>query len=544
MPLTASSRSTPPASTWSLSALATAVVIVFGRVLSNKLAFDDAEILANPVLQSARTLPRALLSPWWYRQGYLYRPLSLFTLGADQLIGGHAAWLPHAINVALHAALVVMVVRLCGRFLPGMASLAAGALFALLPVHTEVVASVVGRAELLCSIALVGLMLIVTGERPPSTRTRLAVLALAVMALASKEGGVAAPVLALAAAWATPRQREHAVRWAGTALAGTVMMLCARAAALGSIGGDVAHPAFRYATAAERIALALAMLPRSAAMLLLPLPPALDYAPPLRTAEHPDILFIAFGAGLVALALLSFVRHWRSPSAATLGMVIAVTLLAPTSNLFFGSGVVLSGRTLYGPSIGSAMLSGAAIAALRHSRAGRLVPFLFGALLLVSTAVTWREIPVWRDSASVLAAVGARQPDDFRVHSFPAYSLRDAGRWSESLAHFRIAIARFSADPEMDTDAATVALRVGDSSSAEAWLRSAIAVKPRAGRARTRLATLLRAQGDREGQRALLRDGLRLEPGQPVWTEMLRAGAGAQARPHRASADPPHHAPQ
>jgi hypothetical protein len=506
-----------------LAAMALASVLAYLRAPLNCYAFDDVAILANPLLHALRTLPHTLASAWWFERGHLYRPLTLVTLGADQLAGGGAPWLPHAVNVALHAAVALLVTRLYARFLPARAALAAGLLFALLPVHAEAVASVVGRAELLCALSLVALLLLVTRDSEPTRRARLLALVLAAAALASKEGGIAAPLLAFAAAWARPSQRAHAAQWAAAALGGVAILLAARFAALGAFGGDLAHPAFRVGDAGQRILLALSMLPRSTAMLVLPVPPAIDYAPPLSAVRHPDLLLVACGVALLAGGLFALGRHVRRPSAATLGVIVVAATIAPTSNLLFASGVVLSGRTLYAPSIGAGMVTGAAIAWLLRSRVRPLVPYAVAIVLGCAAVVTWREVPVWHDSDTVLAAMTERQPDDYHVHSFPAYASRDEGRMAESLVHFRDAIARFPADPEILTDAATVALRVHDTTSADEWLRAALAANAGAARARTRLADLLRARGDRSGREALLREGLRLDPGQRVWAEMLES---------------------
>ena len=115
----------------------------------------------------------------------------------------------------------------------------------------------------------------------------------------------------------------------------------------------------------------------------------------------------------------------------------------------------------------------------------------------------------------------ARRPDNYRGHEFLAYAARDAGRFEQSIAHFGQAIALFPRDAEMLTDAATVALRLRESVRATRWLETAVRVSPRSARARTRLFALARARGDTAHAYALLRDGLRQEPGQRTWTALL-----------------------
>src|SRR5690349_2769526 len=124
-------------------------LVLHARAVLNGWAIDDAVIAAHPLLQSVRTLPAAIASPWWYPTEHLYRPLSTALIGTLLLIGHGAAWLPHLVNILLHALVAVLATRLALRWLPFGASIAAGLFFAVLPAHVEAVATLVATAELL-----------------------------------------------------------------------------------------------------------------------------------------------------------------------------------------------------------------------------------------------------------------------------------------------------------------------------------------------------------------------------------------------------------
>jgi tetratricopeptide (TPR) repeat protein len=332
----------------------------------------------------------------------------------------------HAVNVALHAIVAALVARLCLRWLPPVAAIAAAMLFALLPVHAEAVSTVVGRAELLSALGLVGLMLLVTRASAPTMPSTLGAALLSGLALAAKEGGAAAPLLALAAAHAVPHQRTHARRWAASALVGTLVLILARVLVLGTIGGDAPHPYYRGMAAGTRLGVALSLLPRTAAMLALPVAPSVEEVVP----------------------------------------AVAATCLV---------GAVMSAR----------------------------------------------ETRVWRDTPTVVATMAARHPESYRGHALLGYAARDAQRIDESLRHFRTAIALFPREPEMLTDAATVALRVRDTTTAVRWLELALEASPRSARARTRVVSILLARGDSSRARELLHEGLHHEPEQHTWVAML-----------------------
>jgi hypothetical protein len=299
-------------------------------------------------------------------------------------------------------------------------------------------------------------------------------------------------------------------------------MLVARVAVIGAIGGDVPHPFFRILTPAARFGVAVANLPRSAAMLLLPIQPAIEEVPPLASAWHPSIPLLCLGAALLLAVLALVALHVRRPGALTFGACLLTATIAPTSNLLFAEGA-LTARTLYAPSIGAALMMGGVLGwlAARGARPLLVATVAMLCIVTVSAEVDAREVRVWRDTPSVIAAMVERRPDNYRGHELLAYAVRDAGNDRGALPHFARAIELFSGDAELLTDAATVALRVRDTSTAERWLTMAVQGSPRAARARTRLYAIVRARGDTSRARRLLVDGLRMEPDQRSWAILL-----------------------
>jgi hypothetical protein len=391
-----------------------------------------------------------------------------------------------------------------------------------MPAYTEAIASVVGRAELLSALAMVLLMLLVSDEHSPTAGRRFCALLLSAAALASKEGGVVAPLLAFAVAWSRPSQRQFAARWAASAATGTLALLTARLAVLGTLGGDLPNPVFRIMAFPARLITALTMLPRTVKMLALPVPPAVDYVPNIETLNHPSPWAVLAGMSIIVAVLVVLVLYIRRPTVAGLGVWIAALTIAPTANLIFPSGVLLAGRTLYAPALGVAFLVAAAAMRLRTTRYPTVSAAAAAAVMLFAVTVSWRECTVWRSTDSAIAAMQLRHPDDYRSFLMLAYTARDHGHDRESLTQFRAAAARFPGDPEMLTDAATVALRVKDTVTAQAWLQQAVDVSPRAARGRTRLVSILLAQGDIARARVLLAEGLRVESDQHVWRQQLR----------------------
>lgn len=88
-----------------------------------------------------------------------YRPITVLTFRWNFLVGGLNPIGYHIINVVLHSGVSTLFFHACTRIFNGYVSsktsslpLVCGLFFALHPIHTEAVANVVGRADLLCAL--------------------------------------------------------------------------------------------------------------------------------------------------------------------------------------------------------------------------------------------------------------------------------------------------------------------------------------------------------------------------------------------------------
>jgi protein O-mannosyl-transferase len=128
----------------------------------------------------------------------LYRPLVSLTYALQIYLHGPLAVCFHTVNVLLYAACSALVAMLGFRLAGLRACWVAGVLFAAHPVHAEAVCAIVGRAELLAMLGLVGAVYLHLGN-PLTHRRALAVIACAALALGSKEQGMLIPGLLLLA---------------------------------------------------------------------------------------------------------------------------------------------------------------------------------------------------------------------------------------------------------------------------------------------------------------------------------------------------------
>ncbi len=89
-----------------------------------------------------------------------YRPLCVLSFKLNHMVGGFKPMGYHLVNVLLHCLATGLVVKLARNILPyGYGTLISGLLFASHPIHTEAVAGIVGRADLIaCNLYLLTLL--------------------------------------------------------------------------------------------------------------------------------------------------------------------------------------------------------------------------------------------------------------------------------------------------------------------------------------------------------------------------------------------------
>src|SRR5262245_13089589 len=344
-------------------------------------------VVRNPYLAGGLDgLGRILTSHYWQHvtpAGNLYRPLTMASYWLNHAIAGTDPFGYHLINVLLHALCCGLVASLAVRL--GMTSgqgLAAGCLFAAHPIHTEAVAGVVGRAELLAAAAVLAAAVAHLSSQRCSAM-RAAVIGVIMMAgLLSKENTIVLP--ALLALMDMVRVRRGETTWRETAPA---YLACAAAAAAAWLGlrlalldpvppGSISESPFASSHAAERILTALAVMGRYLWLLAVPVRLSADYSYQQIPAVASPLDPLALGSTvvLVALTLSGIIGlvslRARSPETRLVAAcpLLFLAAIAPVSNLIVPIGTVMAERLLYLPSVAFCLILPIAWSAARPGR--------------------------------------------------------------------------------------------------------------------------------------------------------------------------------
>jgi tetratricopeptide (TPR) repeat protein len=169
--------------------LTTAAVALYLNALGNEFVFDD--LLTFRKVDEIKSLARL---PELFDR---YRPVRYLSFVLDYAISGDDPWAYHLLNSIYHglAAFVVFVLlrRLVGD---GGAALAAALVFTVHPVHTESVAYISGRRDLLTTLFyLIGFFSYLQHKRTGQSRWLLGLVGGFLLAIGAKEMAVTLPAI-------------------------------------------------------------------------------------------------------------------------------------------------------------------------------------------------------------------------------------------------------------------------------------------------------------------------------------------------------------
>jgi tetratricopeptide (TPR) repeat protein len=437
--------------------------------------------------------PRLETSPYW-------RPLALASFWFDTRLGPAPLSL-HIGNILLHALAAALLAAVLSRRRSDGRGLAAPALaaawWALHPDNVETVAWISCRYELLCGVAVLGLLALPWRRGP----LRAALHGLVFLAgLLSKDGFGAMLVVVAALDWADRRGPAAAApRWIAIGLA--VALWWAARAALGLQGFDLPplHVLIGVFLDAARIYLARAIVP-----------------PPLTTG-HPyapgGALGIAIGGAIVVVLVTAAIR--RRQLAAPIAVFLAGLVPAAVAMAKFGQ---VSERYFYLPSIGLAMLVGDLVAAsVRSPRPPwRLaVPVIVGLATAVGLVRLEARLPDWRSDDALFAAALRIDPDDTDANFSAGVAAGRRGDWQAAGRALATAQRRDPHSGRIATALAWVLLRSGDAAGAARRAQIATTMPPYQPDAWYYLAQARHDTGDHVGELDALARLLALSPDYP-----------------------------
>ncbi|MDF2156695.1 tetratricopeptide repeat protein [Algoriphagus sp. CAU 1675] len=375
----------------------------------------------------------------------IYRPFTLLTFALEYAVFGEfEASHGHAINVILY----FIALGVVGLFLQELAKLKsiptwvplmALAIYALHPIHTEVVASVKSRDTLLATtFAFSAILIWLRSREKISVPVWTLILALFFLSLISKEESL--PLLALVGlvSWFfLKRNVWESVQSVLPFLIPTALYLGLRALFLDSVDESYSsqiNSVLFAAEGGERLATNLYFYLLYLKLLVFPHPLSWDYSFSQLTIQSFSNPFVWLSLGVfVFLGYVAF-KGFKSRNLISFGILFYLTSFSIFANLTTSLtiGANIGERFLFIPSLAFSFLVAWGMyqfANLKWKKNPALYAFLIICPVLV--AFTWKTLDrskVWEDNMSLTASGIKTAPNSWRAHMMHAEELRLKGK--------------------------------------------------------------------------------------------------------------------
>jgi Flp pilus assembly protein TadD len=509
-----------------LAALAT-----YWNSFNGAFVFDDtSSIRDNPNIRQLWPLWKAATSA--PNLAVAGRPIVSLSLAVNYAFCGLDARGYHALNLAIHVLLALLLFGIVRRTLSGehhwnacvhQAPWLAGAtalIWAVHPLTTESVTYIIQRTESLMGLFfLLTLYSVIRGaasDRPH--KWWIVAVASCALGMGSKEVMVVAPLIVLLydRIFLSRSFRDiFRARWilyvclaATWILLGRLVLTGPRSATAGLRIGSL--------TPSEYFLTQFGVILHYLRLCIWPHPLCIDYFDwPITRTFASALPQIFFSAGLMAGALLWFqTQPWLSFLIAWFFLI-----LAPTSSIVPIVTEVAAERRMYLPLMAivllAVLLGHTLIAKFPQGKATRAISFaLLCGIAITLGVMTARRNEVYRSEVAILSDAVNQRPKNIRARNNLGSALAREGRIEEAIDQFNQVLATFPRYPEALNNLGAALYTKGRYKAAAALISDAVRLKPDYAEAHLNLGLALHSQGELKQAIVHYTEALRLVPGE------------------------------
>ena len=413
------------------------VTLIYGNTLRSEFTMDDGiYVLRNAQVTQASV--RALFAP--NKISNVFRPVTFASFALNWRLGGARPFGFHLFNLILHAGVTWLLFLLLEALLgpspqAKVVAFAAALMFAVHPLHTEAVSSVVGRAELLAAGFLFAAWILHLNDQ------QIPALICFVLALLSKESAVIFLPLVLVGDYARGKWKSR-LRYAviaGVTVAYLGMLWKAQGGRFGQISISQLDNPLAVIPAQWRILNALRVAWKYAALHFYPAKLSCDYSfntiPIYLDWRHtlPALL------GAMAAVAVWIWAVWKRRSGLILAGGIYLVGFAVTANILMPTGTIMGERLAYLPSAGFCLLAALGWNWLR----GRQRIVALTALTAVVAAFGMRTMVRnrdWQDNLNLYSAAVRVSPGSAKMHNNLGGEYMAAVQWDLAASEYETAL--------------------------------------------------------------------------------------------------------
>jgi|GEM_PF-2337368 len=460
-------------------------VLLYGRSLSNGFAVDDFPAIVNNdlVQEGIGGIPKIFQESYYYgydqrEQANEYRPIASAFYAIEVSLFGENPRGYHGLSLLLYAGILWVVFLFLSQLLTWKQALFGTLLYALLPVHSEVIANIKAQDDLLMALFLFA-SFYAWGRKEEKGFIWIA-FGTYLLALFSKESAL--PMILIFPSLDLLRSRTFDKR----ALLFLVPMGIYMAARLSVITGveqvDVVNNALAFASGyGEQSAMGFAFLVEYLILLVAPYQLSWDYSFN-HFALHGWMHWESFlGLGIFLLASFFILRKAKKPDVFTWSLFFFLLSIFLYLHLLFLLEATLAERFLFIPSFAFVVLL-----ILAHKK-WKFLQWLYIPALLFWSVLIWNRTADWKDNLTLFEADIEKVPNSIRANSALAFALYEqaiATEESDQKVLERAAELYRNAINIYGNDAATwynfgmCNLAMGDYTMAELCFKDCLRLKP------------------------------------------------------------------
>jgi len=390
--------------------------------------------------------------------GGRYRPLSLVTFAVEVQLLGKVPLVSHSINILLYAFNGLLLFRLLNELIPEKKHtpfyyhlpFIVSLLFVLHPIHSEVVANIKGRDEILALLGCLATLYFLLKARSLKRHALLISSGCVfLLALLAKENAITfVAIIPLTFYFFTDFELKHFRVVCIPLLVATLVYVGVRYWVMGyflntgmNVTGLMNNP-FLGATVAEKFATIFYTLGLYAKLMFFPRPLTHDYYPyhiPIIGWDDPR----SWASLMLYMVMIGYaVSSFREKNIVSFSILYFLCTLSIVSNLLIPVGTFMNERFVYMPSVGFCLLLGYIITRLladtwfRNLQWGRRVSLVLLAVIVSGYGFkTITRVPAWKNTMSLNRAAVSVSTGSARANCFMGVALyTEAAAIKEDLA--------------------------------------------------------------------------------------------------------------
>ena len=393
--------------------------------------------------------------------GGRYRPFTLVMFAIEYQLFGKNPFIGHFINVILFGLTCVLLYFLLLKLLnykkisentvphsgmaqnalkggilnPTLVAFIAAILFAAHPIHTEAVANIKGRDEIMTLLgSLAAVWFSLKAFENGDFKNQIIAFALFFIALLSKENAITFVVITPLIYWFFIKtDLNTAIKQAIPFVAAAVLFIVLRGAVIGNqFGGEqmelMNNPFLKLVgneyvpfSFAEKMATITYTLGKYVLLLIFPHPLTHDYYPRhigiMSFSDWQVVLSIAVYVGLIALIL----RGWKNRSLISFGIAFFLLTLSIVSNIVFPVGTNMAERFMFMPSLGFCLIFAVLLVELHYRMAVpslmKITPILFITTIALFGLKTITRNAAWQDNYTIFTTDIETSPNSAKLQT-------------------------------------------------------------------------------------------------------------------------------